>query len=569
MIDSTTFPAGPTGSVAAAPTSAGSAPSASDRIMGRDEALAKLAQRFQKQIVAQRPPNIVDWAQQRYYIPETSAPMVLEPGQRTYLNMAWHSEYDFVTLLYSTIKKSGKTAIAGVQGRYAAEFSGNKAEVYAVANDKEQAKDRAYESAKTSIELDPRYDKSKRGIPGSWRIIERQAVHEPTGSIMRAIASDYEGSAGGNPTLTLWTELWGFTLERFKRLWDELTPVPTRARSMRLVETYAGFEDESELLMDLYKTGMRGRRATVRDLEPYAWPPGSDPWPYADREHPPIWINEDARMLTYWDTAVEPTNYARRMPWQVGARGDAYYKEQASQLRPEAFDRLHRNLWQNSVSEFLPIAWWQACKQGSIKASIQRPESYPVVMAVDASISGDCTAVVGISRHPDDTPIEVETAVNGRTVRAFITRHEKETVGRFAQVWHPPGNGGTIDYSVVKASIIDYCKRYNVVCLVYDQFQLHGMMQELTREGIVWCKVFSQAADREIADMDLYAAVRDRKHWHDDEFDEQYVKNAAAHQLGQGAKVERLRIVKKAKDTPVDPTVSLSMARSECLRLLL
>ena len=48
-------------------------------------------------------------------------------------------------------------------------------------------------------------------------------------------------------------ELWGYTSEASTRLWQELTPVPTRKNSIRFITTYAGFEGESKLLWDLYR----------------------------------------------------------------------------------------------------------------------------------------------------------------------------------------------------------------------------------------------------------------------------------------------------------------------------
>jgi len=51
-------------------------------------------------------------------------------------------------------------------------------------------------------------------------------------------------------------ELWGYTSERARRLYDELVPVPTRLISCRLTVTYAGFEGESELLHELYRRGL-------------------------------------------------------------------------------------------------------------------------------------------------------------------------------------------------------------------------------------------------------------------------------------------------------------------------
>lgn len=502
--------------------------------------------------------DIVEWGEKRFYIPESKYPIRLEPVQKVFLTYAYAS--DAITWLYSTIKKSGKTAISGLVGRYTAENSGSKAEVYFVANDKEQAKDRAYEAAKTSVELTPGFDRGKRTLKGQWKIIERQCVHEETGSIMRAIASDYEGAAGSNPNMTLWTEIWGMNSERMKRLWDEMTPVPTRARSIRYVETYAGFQGESEILWDLYTIAVvQGRRLTVAELEAVC---GVGCWPYDDE--PPFYVNEAARTFAYWDEGVA----ARRMPWQKGPEADAYYREQEATSRPEAFERLHLNHWVSSVQEFLPIAWWQKCKS-PVRLAFDRYT--PVVLSVDASISNDCTAIVGVSRYP--LPNELVLAALDAEQRAIAeNRHAQEVVLRFATVFIP-SETGIVDYSAVKAKVKEYCEQFNVVQVAFDVYQLHQMMQELTREAVAWCKQFSQASDREIADKSLYDMIRDRKLWHFNEFDEEYVKNCAAYvALTQGKsakmpKVERLRIVKKGKRTPVDPVVALSMAAAECRRL--
>lgn len=511
--------------------------------MTREEAIGLLGDYFKKDIVAQaeseKVPTVTEFAHSKFYIPETGDRIKLLRHQSLFLEMALDPANDYTTIVYSTIKKSGKTAVAGVAGRYLAEYSGPKAEIYFIANDKEQAKDRAYEAAKASLELTPGYDKRRRELPGYWKIIEKEATHEPTGSVMRAIASDYEGAAGGNPTATFWTELWAFTLEKFKRLWDELTPVPTRKRSIRFVETYAGFEDESELLLNLYKLGKQGTRLTHDHID----------WPFPDQ--PPIWVNKSARMIMYWDSGV----LARRMPWQMGERGEAYYREQATTLREEAFKRFHLNEWVSSKQEFIRIEWWKACK-----AAIPLPEATqqtPIVMAVDASVSGDCTAIVGVSRHPDPE------------------KADEHTVVRFSQVWFPPRDG-TIDYADVRATIKMYCEKYNITQIAYDNYQLHDMMQNITREGIAWCRVFSQAAPREFADKRLYDMVRDRKITHQDEIDEQFVLNCAAYVGSKlasgdksGRKVETMRIVKRNNGSPVDPVVALSMANEECLRLIL
>jgi hypothetical protein len=88
------------------------------------------------------------------------------------------------------------------------------------------------------------------------KISQNRIEFPETGATIQAIASDYAGAAGANPTISSFDELWGYTSERSHRLWDEMIPVPTRKISCRLTTTYAGFEGESELLEGLYKRGL-------------------------------------------------------------------------------------------------------------------------------------------------------------------------------------------------------------------------------------------------------------------------------------------------------------------------
>ena len=94
-------------------------------------------------------------------------------------------------------------------------------------------------------------------------------------------------------------QLWAYTSESSRRLWEELTPVPTRRNSIRFITTYASFEGESELLMGLYK------QVVSKDEHPEG---------QGEKLHPdlPIYANRDARIFCYWDH--EP-----RMKWQTQA----------------------------------------------------------------------------------------------------------------------------------------------------------------------------------------------------------------------------------------------------------
>jgi hypothetical protein len=88
--------------------------------------------------------------------------------------------------------------------------------------------------------------------------VRKKSILFDNGTIIEALPSDYAGAAGSRHGLTVWDELWAYTSENSRRLYDELTPIPTRKNSIRLIVTYAGFEGESTLLEELYERGQSG-----------------------------------------------------------------------------------------------------------------------------------------------------------------------------------------------------------------------------------------------------------------------------------------------------------------------
>lgn len=475
--------------------------------------------------------GIYAFGRDRFYIPEGRTTISLFPHQRAILEFMFDPANRFQTMVYSTVKKSGKTAVASLVARWIAETWGPHVEVYCLANDYEQAKGRIYDKIVKSIELTPGYKTQKRLLTtpdggNRWHVVEREARFLPTLSTVRAVSGDYKGEAGSNPTATFWSELWAYTSEATTRLWDELTPVPTRDRSIRFVETYAGYENESTLLLDLYKMGTRqGDRLTKDEL------PG---WPFKDR--PPVYVNQKARLVMYWDDG----EIARRMPWQ----SKEYYEAQEATLRQEAFLRLHKNFWTSSVETFLQKEWWVRCK-GTVPPLDKHT---PVVLGVDLAVTSDCSAVVAVSRDPNA---------------------KKNVMKRAHRLWVPP-KGGSIRLEDVKDYIKWFCDNYNVVQVAYDPYQAAKLAQELGEEDIAWARKFDQGSTREIADMTLYTMIRDRRLTHDDDEHSEMTQ----HILNAGSKMSkeadtRLRIIKKAADLKIDLTIALSMATSECLRLLL
>src|SRR5262249_33492967 len=132
-------------------------------------------------------------------------------------------------------------------------LAGKRGEGYCCANDLDQSTGRVFKACTDIIEASPL-------LKDSVKITNTKIEFPSTKSTIEAIASDYAGAAGANPNFITFDELWAYTTEGARRLWDEMVPVPTRRVSGRLVVSYAGFEGESILLQELYQRGLRGER---------------------------------------------------------------------------------------------------------------------------------------------------------------------------------------------------------------------------------------------------------------------------------------------------------------------
>jgi len=451
------------------------------------------------------------WAERHFYIedrshPETAQPLgpgpiLLAEHQRRIIRAALERDgegrFRWTTVVYSAPKKSGKTRIAAMVAAWLAQTAGRYAEIYCLANDGKQSADRVLAAVKKA----------------NWRD-KMTRMDLPNGSFIEAIPVDPTGEAGANPTATFWSEMWGFRLTAKERLWSEFTIPPTRqGRAIRWVESYAGFVGESPVLEQLYDQGVN---------EGYRHP---------DFPDLPVYVNDRARLFCYWD-------HEARMPWQ----NREYYESEAALLTESEFQRIHRNQWVTSESEAIPIQSWDRCKDPTLPPLIH--PSTPVILGADAGVSGDCTALVAVTRHPRNNEI-----VAIRNVR----------------VWEPP-TGGKMDYSTtIESSIREWCATHNVVCVTYDPYQLHKMATDLRKEGLTWFAEFSQGKDRLVADKQFYDLVMSRRIAHDgDPTMREHVQNAAAKAQTD---MRHLRFVKKAPSLKIDALVAASMAAHLCLRL--
>ncbi len=203
-------------------------------------------------------------------------------------------------------------------------LGGRYAEAYCIANDLEQARGRVFEAIKRIIEASPHL------APEANITANRVTLHA-TGATITAIASDYAGAAGANPTISVFDELWGYTSENAWRLWDEFVPSPARKISCRLVVTHAGFSGESGLLEDLRKRGL---------AQPYLAPD----------------LHAGDGMLCFW--SHEPL-----APWQT----PEWIEQMRASLRPNQFLRMIENRFVISSETFVPLEDWDGCVDAELR----------------------------------------------------------------------------------------------------------------------------------------------------------------------------------------------------------
>ena len=355
------------------------------------------------------------------YDPETGEPFVLNDAQRAFLLLALLVDEDgrllYQELVFAAIKKSGKTAFAALILIIVVVLLGGRfAEGVVVANDLEQAQGRVFQAARRIVEASPL-------LAGSAICTGSKIEFPELKSTITAISSDYAGAAGANPNIAVFDELWGFTSERSRRLWDELVPPPTRKIACRLTVTYAGFEGESELLEELYKRGLQqplvGDSLHAGDGLLMAW------------HHGPIAI------------------------WQT----QAWLDQMRRQLRPNAYLRLIENRFVSSESTFVDMSWFDACV--TLPAPTMADKNLPVWIGVDASVKHDSTAVVAVT-------IDDNNRVRLITHRIF-----------------QPSPDRPLDFeATIQRSVLELRDRFSVRGVHYDPFQMAAVAQRLAAAGL-------------------------------------------------------------------------------------
>jgi hypothetical protein len=278
----------------------------------------------------------------------------------------------------------------------------------------------------------------------------QSTVRFHTGGTIDAIASDAASAAGGNQNVSCFDELWGFATERGNRFWDEMTPPPTRRPAWRLTVSYSGFAGESVLLEGLYKRGLA-----------------------APEVAPDLRATNDG-LLMFW-------SHKPVAPWQ-----DARWIEQMrATMRPNAFRRMICNEWVSSESSFVEMRWWDSCTDPQMRPVLS-DKNLNVWIGIDASVKRDSTAIVAVT-------------ADGTAVRLISHR-----------IFQPSPDDPLDFEKTIEATILELQRRFTVVAVLFDPYQMQSTAQRLTKAGLPMHEFPQSMPNLTAASTNLFEIVKHR-----------------------------------------------------------
>lgn len=363
--------------------------------------------------------------------PETLQPFDLLPAEHQFLEHAFrvgeNGKLIYTEWVYSCPKKSGKTTFeALVVLTITLLYGGAFPEAYILANSLEQGRGRVFEIATRIVKCSPL-------LVDEAEITTDKISFPAFRATIQAVPSDAGSAAGSNAVIAAFDELWAYTSERARRLWDEMVPPPTRKIAARLTVTYAGFAGESVLLEELHRRGLQQPKI------------GED-------------LYAGDGLLMFW-------SHKPIAPWQ-----DDHWLKSMRRERASAYQRQVLNEFASSSSQFIDLARWDACVRPGRGMTHAEPFT-EVFVGVDASIKHDSTAIC-------------VTTFDRNTQMVRLLKH----------VVFQPTPDQPLDFeATVEAYLIDISRKFVIKTVSYDPYQLASVMQRLAKQGVP-VKEFAQSS---------------------------------------------------------------------------
>lgn len=439
--------------------------------------------------------------------------MQLRPWQRTLTRAIYARRPDMRRkhrrALVGMPRKNGKSALISGFGLHGLLMSGDGAEVYSCAQDKDQAKI-VFGVAKRMVELDENL--SARIKP------YRDVLEVPqTGSIYKALSSEAFSKEGLNPNVVIYDELHAAPTEE---LYDVMNDAfGARLDPLLIAITTAGVKsDQTGGDSICYRLWQIGKQIVAGELDDptffFAWWGAADDANPAD---PEVW---KAANPSYGDL-LDPDDF------------ESLYKQAAAKGSVNDFMTKRLNMWVSTARAWLPNGAWDKCN--SDRLFVQPKKG--IVLGFDGSKNGDCTALVACT-------VESEPKL--------------KVLGLWEKPLGPEGDEWRVPRGQVKDVIRQACRDYKVREVAWDEWLWLDAAEELEDEGLP-VVLFPQTLSRMgPATQRFYELVTTQKLSHDG--NPSLARHLGNAQLKRDSRGDRL--MKDAKNSPrkIDLAVASVMA---------
>lgn len=414
----------------------------------------------------------------------------LEPFQKDNLTELFSRDSEgkrkYSLAIWSCCKKGGKTTISAGVALYELFQGESYGEVLWAANSREQATLRGFSILKRAVELNP-------AMADVCRVTQEVVTNTVNQTEVRCVSQNPSTIAGCNFSLCAMDEIWCWTSEESKLFYDELALSPARKEPMIFISSYAGFWEEG-VLWDLYKRGLAGT---------------------------------DGRMFFLWSHDPHIASWITK----------EYLETQRKRLRENTFRRLHQNEWTSSESVFVSPEEYAACVDPLLKPVALPDKSLKIYVGIDASVSGDTTAVTAVAKVGD---------------KVRVITHRK---------WAPTTKE-KIDFEVIENFILELHRKFKVKACFFDPYQMISSAQRLTKKGVKMVEYSQTEANLTQMTNNLYDLIQacSLAVYENEELRE-HVLNAKIKETPRG-----LKLIKTTQSKKIDLVVALAMACIGCIK---
>lgn len=361
-------------------------------------------------------------------------PIVLRPWQRNTLGMVFAHRRDgrrrHRQALIGLPRKNGKSALGSGIGLYGLLMSGQGAEVYSCAADKDQAKI-VFNVAKTMVD-------NNEELSGLIKCYRDVLEVVSTGSVYKAVSSEAFTKEGLNPSMVLYDELHAAPTDELYNVMS--LAMGARRNPLLVAITTAGVKSDRDggdsICYRLFQYGERIASGEIVDDSFFmAWWGADDDDNHRDAD---IW----AKANPGYDDLIDPEDLASNV----------------GRISENEFRTKRLNQWVSSAVAWLPGGSWDACSNRG--KHVIEPRS-AVVLGFDGSRTGDATALVAVT-----------VAQNPHVQVLGLWEKPKD-----ALEWRVPRGE-------VKQAIREACKTYQVYEIAWDEFLWLDSAEELEAEGL-------------------------------------------------------------------------------------